>query len=900
MNPLHRLWKRRAMMDDLSEEMEQHLNEKIEAMVAAGTPRDEAVHAARRAFGNTALLQERGREFWMWPWIENLWADLKFTLRQLRKSPGFTSTAVLTLALGIGATTAIFSLFLQVLLHSMPVQDPQSVVLLRATGGSTGSLSSYGDSTYYFNVPMFRDLQRQAGKVFLSVAASGPFPGTMRSGETAVNLEGDFVTGDFFSTLGLRPALGRLIEPADDRVAGSNPVAVLSYSEWKQGFGGSPAVLNRTIDINAHPFTIVGVAPPGFTGLDSRMPYQIFVPMSMEPVIPAHDESWLLKHDATWVNIVARLQPGMTPQRAEVELNPLWYSLRKNELPLFGHMSSAFDRDFMTTHLFVERGMQGLPFLATQLGSKVELLMAMALLVLLIACVNLGNLLLVRGTIRAKEIGVRAALGASRGRLIAWVLIEGWVLALLGGAIGIGFGWFTERPLTIGLLRRQPVASSLGIHLLIFGAVLMLLTGLLSSLPSMLLTTRPDLTRVLHESAAQSSKGGGRLRLAFTAVQITLSFVLLVGACLLARSLYNLRNVDLGLRTDHLIKFETDARSMGTTLEQTPALMEQIAAALRRQPGISSVGYASVGVLSGDRTGSNITIAGYKPREDEDMEPDQNSVSSNFFSTFGIPLLTGRVFTDADEMAAHKVAIVNDVFARQYVGGAQKALGQMFCFGSGDHSVPDTTIVGVVRSAESVSVGEKPNAMIYLPFIQRKRQYATFYIQTAVPPKQVFEQVRRVVRGINPGLPIDSLGTFADQINGDIAMPHLLAVLSVSFGFLAVLLAGIGMYGVLAYSMTQRTREIGIRIALGASRFKVTQVVIGQAAISGLIAAACGIPISLLLTRYLREELFQVTYHDPWSFVVAAVVTSVAIAVAAYFPVRRAVSVDPVRALRAE
>jgi putative ABC transport system permease protein len=900
MNPIQRLWKRRAMMDDLSDEIEQHMSEKIEALVAEGMPRDEAVHAARRAFGNAVLLEERGREFWMWPWIENLWADLKFTLRQLRKSPGFTSTAVLTLALGIGATTAIFSLFLQVLLHSMPVQDPQSLVLLRATGANTGYVSAFGDETYYFNVPMFRDLQRQAGKVFQSMAGSGPFPAATRTKETAENLQGDFVTGDFFATLGLRPALGRLIEAADDRVAGSNPVVVLSYSEWQQGFGGSPAVLNRTIDINAHPFTVVGVAPPGFTGLDPRMPDQLFVPMTMEPVIPTHDRSFLLMHDATWINIVARLQPGMTPQRAEVELNPLWYSLRKNELPLFGHRSPAFSRAYMTTHLFVERGMQGLPFLARQLGPKVELLMAMALLVLLIACVNLGNLLLVRGTIRAKEIGVRAALGASRGRLIAWVLIEGWVLALLGGAIGVGFGWLTERPLTVGLLRQNPVSSNLGMHLLVFGVGLLLLTGFLSCLPSMFLTTRPDLTRVLHESAAQSSKGGGRLRLVFTAVQITLSFVLLVGACLLARSLYNLRNIDLGLKTDHLVKFETDVRGAGMTLEQTPTMMEQIAAEIRRQPGISSVGYSSVGILSGDQTGDNITIAGYKPREGEDMVPDQNSVSSNFFSTFGIPLLTGRVFTDADEMALHKVAIVNSVFAANYFGGAQQALGQMFCFGSGDHSVPDTMIVGVVRSAESVSVGQNPTSMIYLPFGQRKRQYATFYIRTALPPKQVFEEVRRAVRGVNPGLPIDSLGTFADQINGDIATPHLLAMLSVSFGFLAVLLAGIGMYGVLAYSMTQRTREIGIRIALGASRFNVTRVVIGQAAISGLIAAACGVPISLLLTRYLRDELFHVTYDDPWSFAAAGLVTFVALAVAAYFPLRRAVSVDPVRALRAE
>ncbi|HTU49275.1 MAG TPA: ABC transporter permease [Acidobacteriaceae bacterium] len=900
MNPLRFLWKRRAMVDDLSDEIEQHLNEKIEALVVEGMPREEATHAARRAFGNSTLLEERGREFWMWSWMENLWTDLKFTVRQLRKSPGFTVTAVMTLALGIGATTAIFSLFLQVLLHSLPVQDPQTVVLLRASGANTGYMSNYGDPTYYFSVPMFRDLQRQTGKVFRSMAASGPFPAATRTGETAENLQGDFVTGDFFGTLGLRPALGRLIEPADDRVAGSNPVAVLSYSEWQQGFGGSRAVLNRTIDINAHPFTVVGVTPPGFTGLDPRMPDQIFVPMSMEPVIPTHDKSFLLRHDAIWVNIVARLQPGMTAKRAEVELNPLWYALRKNELPLFTNHPGPFSRAFLTTHLFVERGMQGLPFQERQLGPKVELLMAMALLVLLIACVNLGNLLLVRGTIRAKEIGVRAALGASRARLIAWVLIEGWVIAALGGAIGIGLGLLVERPLTVGLLRQNPVASSLGMHLLIFGVLLLLLTGFLSCLPSMLLTTRPDLTRVLHESTAQSSKGGGRLRLAFTAVQITLSFVLLVGACLLARSLYNLRNVDLGLKTDHLIKFETDARSIGTTLPQTPALMEQIAGEIRRQPGITSVGYSSVGILSGDRTGSDITIAGYKPSESEAMPPDNNSVSANFFSTFGIPLLTGRVLTDADELAVRKVAVVNEVFATHYFGGAQKAIGQMFCFGSGDRSVPDTMIVGVVRSAESVSVGQKPLSMIYLPFGQRKRQYATFYIRTALPPKQVFQEVRLAVRAVNVGLPVDDLSTFADQINGDIATPHLLAMLSVSFGFLAILLAGIGMYGVLAYSMTQRTREIGIRIALGASRLRVTKLVVQQVALSGVIAAACGVPISLLLTRYLRDELFQVTYHDPWSFTVAGLVTFVAIAVAAYFPVRRAVSVDPVRALRAE
>jgi ABC-type antimicrobial peptide transport system permease subunit len=274
-------------------------------------------------------------------------------------------------------------------------------------------------------------------------------------------------------------------------------------------------------------------------------------------------------------------------------------------------------------------------------------------------------------------------------------------------------------------------------------------------------------------------------------------------------------------------------------------------------------------------------------------------VSAEFFSTFGIPVLTGRVLTDADEMGRHKVAVVNEVLATRYFGGAQKALGQMFCFGTGD-VVPNITIVGVVRNAETVAVGAKPLATIYLPFGQRKRQSAYFYIRTTLPPKQIFDEVRHAVRGVNAGLPINDLGTFAGLIEWDTATPHLLAMLSISFGGLAILLAGIGMYGVLAYSLTQRTREIGIRIALGASRLKVTKLVVRQVALSGLIAAACGVPISLLLTRFLRDELFHVTYHDPWSFAVAALVTFLAIAVAAYFPVRRAVSVDPVRALRAE
>ena len=836
--------------------------------------------------------------------MTNFWNDLRYAIRQLRKSPGFTITAVLTLALGIGATTAIFSAFHQVLLRTLPVSDPQRLSMLRATGPRPGSLSVWGDKTYYFSVPMFRDLQQQSGKVFSSMAASGPFFAPMRAGAATETVQGDFVTGNYFATLGIKPALGRLIEPADDSKPGGNPVVVLSYSEWQKTFGGSPAALNRTVDINAHPFIVIGVAPAEFVGLNPEMPDRIFVPMSTEPVLHTHDKSWLNKHRATWVNIVARLRPGMTAKRAEVALNPLWYALRKNELSMMGS-TPRFVQDYMRTHLFVASGAQGLPFLQQELGSEVEILMAMALLVLLIACVNLANLMLVRGTVRAKEIGVRAALGASRSRLMAWMLAEGLLLASLGGAAGISLGLFAMQPLASGLLgqdaKSAPLFSPSGIHLMVFATLAMLLTGLLSCLPSMLLTTRPDLTRVLHEGTAQDSKEPGRLRVTFTTVQIMLSFVLLVGACLLSRTLYNLRSIDTGMRTDHIIQFFTDARSTGVKPGQSSALLQRVADAIQRQPGITSVGFASVGVMTGNRTGGNITISGYKPRETDDMSPDANLVSPNFFTTLGIPLMAGRSFAGSDGAGAPKVAVVNDVFARHYFGSAGHALGQMFCFGAGKGSVPDITIVGVVRSARSVTLNHAPLATLYIPFAQSDKTAAYFYARTALRPHVITNEVRHAVQSVNRALPLDDLETLDEQIAGDIATPRLLAVLSVSFGLLAGLLAAVGLYGVLAYSVTQRTREIGIRMALGADRFQVVRlVVVRQVAAMALVAIVLGVPLSLLLSRYLRDELFHVAYNDPWSFAAAGLVSFGAVVVAAYVPARRAASVDPMQALRAE
>jgi putative ABC transport system permease protein len=904
MNPLQRLLHRRAQADDLSEEMRQHLEEKIEALVAGGVPRDEAVHAARRAFGNATLIEQRSREVWMWPLIESIWADIKFALRQLRKSPGFALTAVLTLALGIGATTAIFSLFQQVWLHSLPVPNPERLVLLRATGPMDPGYESFsGEAAYYFSVPMFRDLRKQSGNIFSGMAASGRFDGVLRAGTTTKTVRGYFVTGGYFDALGLRPMIGRLISPEDDTVREGNPVAVLSYSEWQQAFGGSPAALNQVVDINAHPFTIIGVAPAGFVGLDRQNPAQIFAPMSMEPTMPTHDRSFLDLHNAIWINIVARLQPWMSAQRAEVALNPVWRSLRTNELTLFKH-NQRFAEEYLHSRLSVENGAEGLPFLQHRVGPEIQVLIAMALMVLLIACVNLANLLLVRGAVRAKEIGVRAALGASRARLMRWVLIDGFLLTALGGLAGACLGLLAMPPLTTsGLLDDSwdaaPVASAAGMHLLLFAAAAMLLTWLLSCLPSMLLSTRPDLNQVLHESTVRNPRGASRVRPVFTAFQIVLSFVLLVGASLLARTLYNLKNIDVGMQTDHVLQFSTDARSTGASQQASPALMQQIADAIRREPGVSSVAYAADGILSGDMSRSDITIAGHPLQEDDDA-PDRNSVNADFFSTLGIPLLAGRVFRYSDEAGAPKVAVVNEMFAKHYFGSVRNALGQMFCFGTGTRRVPDTTIVGVVQNARSINLDVKPDATLYITFTQEAQHQAEFYVRTEIAPELVANEVRQAVRSVNSALPLDDFETLNEQIAGDVATPRLLAALSISFGLLAALLAAIGLYGVLAYSTTQRTREIGIRMALGANRGDVVRLVLRQVAWITGAALAVGVPLGLLLSRYLRKQLFNVAYNDPWSFVAAALFLFLVIAAAAYGPAKRAAMVDPMQALRAE
>lgn len=838
--------------------------------------------------------------------LTNFYRDLRFALRQLRKSPGFAFTAVLTLALGIGANTAIFSLFLQVLFHTLPIQDPQSVVLLRATGATTGHTATHGDSTYYFDVPMFHNLANQAQPFFSQMAASGPFSAPVSAPSGTEDAQGELVTGEYFSAFGVQPVLGRLLQPSDDMLHNGNPVVVLSYAAWQQRFAGSSAALNQVVDINAHPFTVVGVTPRDFPGFNPRDPTAIFIPISMEASVTTHRKSWQDDHGTKWANVVARLQPGMTRKRAEIGLQPVWLSLRKQELGFFKDHSSKFTHGFLQTHLFVEAGAQGLPFLQQQDGTMVSALFGMALLVLLIACVNLANLLLVRGNLRAKEFGVRAALGASRSRLLRAVWMEALVLALLGGGIGIRVGLSATQPLLLTLIgngvKPAPLSSSLGLHLLLFSATALLLTAFLGCLPSMLLSARTQITGVLHQSGGWPSAGASRMQIAFTTLQIMVSFVLLVGSCLLARSLYNLRNIDIGLHPENIVQFSVDARPSGETPQQVIELSEKIVSALQREPGMTVISYAKYPILAGSENSRDITIAGYTAKAEEEISPELNAVSPAFFTALGVPLLAGRMFTLDDRAGSPKVAIVNESFAQHYLGDSQHALGQKFYFGSNSQAAPEITIVGLVKNFSEINLHGKDKPALFFPFAQDepRMQGTYFYLQTTSRPDAAFSVIRQVVHNVNPSVRINDVETLNEEVNRFIRVPRLMAGLAISFGILAALLAAIGLYGVLAYSISQRTKEIGIRMALGADRAQVVYLVVEKVGWMICAAIAMGIPLSLLLGHALRSQLFHVADNDPLILLAAALLSILVAAMAAYLPARRAATIDPMRALRNE
>ncbi len=782
--------------------------------------------------------------------------DLRYGLRLLRESPAFTILAVLTLSLGIGANTAIYTLLDQALLRSLPVKEPSHLVVLRFSGDDTGSTHARGDSNLVFSYPMYRDLRDHNSMFSGLIATSWAQVGVQWHNQPDL-ADSELVSGNYFAVLGLQPALGRLLVASDDLAEDGNPVTVLSFHYWQRRFGSDPKIVNQSISINGHPFTVIGVAPPGFHSVVGGDNPAVFVPMTMKPEItPGWND--LEERRSRWLHIIGRLNPGITREQAQAGIDLVWHSVRAEELKQLGHSSERFRDAFLTnSHLSLGDGSKGVPVHGT-VPTTLLIVMGMAALMALMSCTNVASLLLVRVARRTREISVRYALGAQRARLVQQLFAEGLLLGLAGGAIGI----FLAPQIAAVLIRtiwgagrsHFALSSHPDLRILAFNFGLALFVSVVLSLAPALQFRRPDVMQALKQQAAVMAGGSMYLRRATVAAQIALSLLLLVGAGLFVRTLRNLKDLDVGFTTDHLVTFTVDPKLAGYEDTHTVALYQQILEKLSGLPGVQSTAATNDPELFNNNWGNNITIAGYRPPDGDHMNVEWARVSPGYFSTMKTPLLAGREIKQSDHVGTHRVALVNESFARRYFGRPQDALGHYFCAGAGDVT-PDIEIVGVVKDARHTTVREDVRRTVFTPYLQDPqlgpvyRFGMTFYVRTWQDPKAAESTIRAAMQALDSKLVLDAFRTMQEQVEDNLSDERVIAFLATSFGVVAALLAAIGIYGVLAYSTAQRTREIGIRITLGATRTDVVRMVLWEVTRLAAIGLAAGLPLCFVLVR---------------------------------------------------
>jgi putative ABC transport system permease protein len=829
--------------------------------------------------------------------------DLRYALRQLRKSPAFTFTAVALLGLGIGAITALFSIFDQLMLRSMPVSHPEQLVGLRADGPWEGwSHTSGGGESAYFSYPMYRDLSARSD-VFAGLLCSSPaYIGVSGWGKPGLAYA-ELVSGNAFAVLGLRPALGRLLLPADTRVDGERPVAVLSFGYWQEHFGGDPAAVGRAIRLNATPFTIVGVAPPQFPGMVLGDAPQLYLPVTMEAVVlPGSDD---LEHrDSRWLTLTGRLAPGMTAARAQTALQPTWRALRQAEFQRGSNHSEQFHRSFVATPLTVEDRRTGFAPLRDQLAQPLLLLLGLTALLMVMVCANVATLLLVRAAARTREMAVRYALGAGRSRIFRQLLIEGALLGGAGCALGAGAAPALTRALLRMLFPDDAGAGSFGAELsrpvLLVAIAISACVTLVFSVAPMLEFWRPDTVRALKQQAFTSAGGTARLRGGLVAAQVAISMVLLVAAALLARTLAGLRDANLGFVTAHVLTFGVDPSESGYTQARAVALEQALLARLQALPGVQAAGATNAPLLTGSSQGGNISVAGYKPGPGENMDIEEDEVTPGYFPALQIPLLAGRRIAEADTATSRKVAVVNNSFARRFFGTPAAALGRQFGSGGASHA-HDLTIIGVAGDTEHENVRDAVQITAYYPLAQYERgRRVQFYIRTWQQPEATESAIRAAVRKIDPGLVTSPIESLDAQRAASFSFERMLAWLALLSGFAAAAISAIGLYGVTAFAVGQRTREFGVRLAVGATRGQIVRLIFRQVLRVAAAGIAVGLPAALLASHAARGILFGVQSADPVSLFCAPVAMALICAIAALAPARRAATVNPVQALREE
>ncbi len=832
----------------------------------------------------------------------NFTQDLKYALRTLAKNPGFAIVAILTLALGIGANTAIFSLTDQVLLRRLPVQHPEQLVILRSPGPSPGRNWNDGPGGTSFSYPAYKDLRDQNPVLSGLLARFSTQVSVVAQGSSEL-ATGELVTGNYFTVLGVQQAMGRVFDAGDETAPGANSVVVLSYGYWKRRFGLDPSILDKPLVVNGHSLTVVGVSRAGFSGVQVGQVPDLFIPITLKAQMTPNWDG-LNERDDHWLAMIGRLKPGMSAARAEAGIAPTYTAMLQTESPAKKH-DSKMRQEFLARKLILDPGSKGRPILQADTKGPLIALDGHGRLSAADRLRQLGQL--AGGARGSPPTRNRAALalGAGRWRLVRQLLAESLVLAVVGGAAGMMLASWT-----LGLIVKvipedsggAGLKAQLDYRVLIFAAAISIITGILFGLAPALRATRSNIQTVLRDQGSNVSAGrqNMRTRKFLLASQIALTVVLLAAAGLFAHSLLNLSRQDLGVRPDHVLQFSIAPELIGYTPEQSVALVEQIRKGVEALPGVRSVSASEIPMLASSNSSSNITVQGYKEQENENMDVDQDWVGPNFLSAMGAALLSGRDITESDSATAPNVAVVNGKFVQRFFAG-RNPIGQHFGFGGGDDVKLDVEIVGVVKDSKNVDLRQDVRPYVLVPYSHSSHfGNATFYVRTNQDPVSLAGGIRKMVQDNDARLSVFAMRTLTAQVDDIVFTDRLVTYFSLALALLAALLAAVGLYGVMAYVVARRTREIGIRMALGATRGNVAGLVLGEIAAIAAVGLVIGLTAAYAVGRVMESLLFGVKASDPIVFVIATVLLLVVAGLAGWLPARSAAGVDPMVALRYE
>jgi predicted permease len=891
---------RRGQFDaDLEEEMRLHLELRERERLRAGLTQADARSSARRRFGNPTAIKEISHMTWGWQWFEDLLQDVTYGVRAMLRSPGITIVALLSLALGIGANTAIFSLMDAVMLRSLPVKEPQRLVLFG--NGTDSGISDGFPNQDLFSYPFYREIQKK-NEVFSEMAAvfsmTNQIHGFVEGRSEAEPMNVQLVSGTYFPMLGVHAITGRTLTDEDDRTQDGNPVAVVSYSWWNRSLALDASVLNKKLKIGSTVFTIVGAAPPEFFGTKVGESPDIWIPLSMQKEIPPNINGYSDDFSES-LYLMGRLKPTVSIDQAATNVNLLFQQI------LHGFPDAPLSQENLEklkqTRVELSPMATGLSSLRRKFSEPLKILMAVVGLVLLIACANIANLLLARSTARAREFAVRQALGAKRSRLIRQLLTESLVLAFAGGALGVAFANVASRLLlrmVSGSQEMVPLDVSINIRLLLFTLAITFVTAVLFGTIPAFRATKLQLTESLKDGRGPAGAGAKNpLAKALVISQIALSLVLLVASGLFLRSLMNLTNVDTGFNKENVLRLETDASSVGYKYgdPRLLGLYQQIQERVSALPGIRAASNSLFTYNEGSWN-TRVSVHGYDA--DKNRNVKHNIVGNGYFTTMGISLLAGRTFGPQDTATSQKVVVISDTMARTMFPNGSP-LGHRYGVGGQEHA-NDLEVIGVVKDVKFYSLQEDPQTMDYYPVTQQVRYLNDFEVRYTGSFDTVLPAVRRAIHDVDPNLPTSNATTLGEQVGRSITNQRLVAQLSTFFGLLAVFLSCIGIYGLMSYVVTRRTNEIGIRMALGAERSHVRWLVMHEILLLVAVGIGIGIPAAWAGTQLISTMLFGLRGTDPVSMFTAVGTLLVVAIMAGYLPARRASRIEPMVALRYE